>query len=276
MKRIIALLLMLLMLGATALAETDYTSLETSELYTIYGDVLAELLRRSQPIERPDATTETEILFRGIPWDATPQQFTDAMAAISISPRYNNTYDMPSFERDFYWTGTLKALYTLEDSGYFCNPSLNNLNVAGFPASYMGAYFRHGFDAENVYEDEDHAQLYLAYYKFNPVDYTTAYDMLAGKLNQLYGEGEVHLSTSGWSGSSGHHTTYTNWTVWQGANDTACCLWYNYDVYDSGAIEEQELFLYYGKSNSVNLLKELEAAMAREQLEQAASDMSGL
>lgn len=238
MKKIVALILMLLMACSTALAET-------------------------------------EILFRGIPWGVTPSEFTDAMASIGLKPSYKRS-DMPSFERDFYWTGTLRADYTLEDAGFFTNPSVKALNVAGFPVNYMGAYFCNSFDEEIVYEDQEHAQLYLAYYKFNPVDYSTSYDMLAGKLNQLYGEGEVHRASSSWSGSRGSHTTYTKWIVWQGANDTACCLWYNYDVYDSGAVENEQLHLYYGRNNSVEMLKALEAAMAREELEQAAGDMSGL
>lgn len=276
MKKIIALLLMLMLLpGSAALAETDYAAMETSELYQTYEAVLAEILRRSQPIERPEDTTNTIITFRGIPWGATPSEFSDAMSSIGLKPSYKD-YDMPSFERDFYWTGTLKASHTLEDSGFFTNPSVKDLNVAGFPVNYMGAYFHYGFDDENVYEDQEHAQLYLAYYKFNPVDFSTAYDMLAGKLNQLYGEGVVHKTTSGWSASSGSYTTYTNWIVWQGADSTGVCLWYNYDMYDNGKIEDQELFLYYGRSDSVELLRSLEAAMAREELEQAAADMSGL
>ena len=276
MKKIIALLLALtLLLCSAALAETDYASMETSELCQIYEAVLAEILRRNQPVDRPDDTTAAAITFRGIPWGATPSEFTDAMASIGLKPSYKSS-DMPSFERDFYWTGTLKADYTLEDAGFFANPSVKNLNVAGFPVNYMGAYFCFGFDDENVYEDQDHAQLYLAYYKFNPVDFNTAFDMLAGKLNQLYGQGVVHKKTSSWSASSGSYTTYTDWIVWQGADNTGVCLWHNYDVYTDGKIESQELYLYYGRSNSVELLKELEAAMAREELEQAASDMSGL
>lgn len=277
MKKWIALLLtVVMMLGVTAAAEMNYADMETSELYQIYNAVLEEILVRSQPIERPEATTDTEILFRNIPWGASTQQFNDAMASLGITPRYTADYDVPSFEKDFYWTGTLKSLYTLVDGGFFSNPQAKDLSVAGFPVSYLGAYFTYDFDDVDVYKDEARAELYLAYYYFKPVDYGTAYDVLASKLNQLYGAGEIHASTSGWSGSSGSYTTYTNWIVWQGANDTAVCLWYNYDQYEDGRVEDQELYLYYGRSNSVDLLRELEAAMAREQLEQAAEDMSGL
>lgn len=36
------------------------------------------------------------------------------------------------------------------------------------------------------------------------------------------------------------------------------------------------MYLYYGLNDSTSRLNELEAAMAREQLKQAATDMSGL
>ena len=276
MKKIVALILMLLMACSTALAETDYASMETNELYQIYEDVLAEILRRSQPVDRPEATTDEPITFRGIPWGSTPAAFTDAMAALKITPSYRNN-DMPSFEREAR-SGSLNATYTLDDAGFNCVPGPKDLTIAGFPVSYVGAYFHYGFDNENVYEDQEHAQLYMAYYVFKPVDYATAYDTLAVKLMQLYGQGEVHEDSYRWHhmNTDEYSTEYTNWIVWTGADDTAALLWHNYDLYESGAVEDSKLYLYYGRNNSVEMLKALEAAMAREELEQAAGDISGL
>ena len=277
MKKIIALLLALtLLMCSAALAETDYASMETSELYQIYEAVLAEILHRSQPVDRPEATTDEPITFRGIPWGSTPAAFTDAMAALKITPSYRNN-DMPSFERESR-SGSLNAIYTLDDAGFSCTPGPKDLTIAGFPVSYVGAYFHYGFDSENVYEDQEHAQLYMAYYIFKPVDYATAYDSLAIKLTQLYGQGESHEDSYRWNHlSTGEQSTeYTNWVVWTGADNTSVLLWYNYDLYESGAVKDAKLYIYYGRSNSIELLKALEAAMAREELEQAAGDMSGL
>ena len=273
MKKIVALILMLLMACSTALAETDYASMETNELYQIYEDVLAEILRRSQPVDRPEATTDEPITFRGIPWGSTPAAFTDAMAAVGLKLSYKID-DMPSFEREMNWTGSLYSLYTLDDAGFFTKPSTKNMTVAGFPVTSMGAYFLYGFDEENVYKDQDHARFYMAYYQFDPVNFAAAYDTLTIKLNQLYGQGEVHPETIGWV-TINQRGVFT-WGVWTGADHTAVCLIYRYARNNDDSRDDERLYLYYGRSNSVDLLKELEAAMTREELEQAAGDISGL
>ena len=279
MKKMLAVMLSLILLlcacPVSAETDIDFSSMTSDELAHVYQQVLTETLKRGFPSDKPETAGEKAITFRGIPWGTTYAEAKDLLSADGISFNLKKE-DCRSWEADFYWTGKVAAKYSFEKSGYFGNPSCSGMTVGGFPATYLGLYFLKGYDDNDVYEDEEHAQFYLAYYYMKPVDMAGAYDVLCGKLSQLYGEGKERYETSSWSGSSGSHVTHTKWTTWYGAEDTGVYIWYNYEKYENGSIEDETMYIVYGKSNSIELLQGLEAAMAREQLEQAESDMSGL
>lgn len=278
MKRFLTFLMTVLLLVCTtgSVYAEEYVNMDNATLYATYQATLQEILKRSVDTAAIEQTADSPITFRSIPWGCSPAVFTEKLNIDGVRPNFKSG-EIPSFERDFVWTGNVSPLKTLDDGGcYVKNLRVEGLNVAGYPVPYIGAYFMHGFDEEAVYESEDKAEFYLAYYEFAPVDYAGAYEMLSGKLNQLYGQGTEHVKTSSWSFSSGSHTTYTNWIEWSGAENTGTILYFNYDKYDDGNIKNEEMYLYYGLNDSTSRLNELEAAMAREQLQQAATDMSGL
>lgn len=274
MKRLFAILLSCLLLCGFAFAETDLSSLTAEELAALYADVVFEMNARVIPPETtPVAGYAEEITFRDTQWGMSPDAFRELMANIGLSGRVREG-DAWSVELDYEKCG-FYYMHQLDGHAYYYAVSPDNMTVAGFKVKEICAYFMETFDDEEVYTDQANTALYKAYYNFGDImDYPATYEMLKVKLNSIYGIGE---SYSAQANLGSDRTQYQNTTVWYGANDTMVILLDYHVMYDNGTLYTgyvPMIRIYYGKSNSVQMLKDLENAILREQMEEALSDDS--
>ena len=281
MKKLLAMVLCLvLLLGAIpAYAEGTLSpeELTTSELTALYGNILAELGRRSIKTTK-EKLTDSEILFRGIPWGISATQYVEMLKEQGINSSTSNVWNCYSWE--FTPTGgELKASNSMSDAGYTCSARDVDVKVGGFNISSIESDFLYTYDAHNVYTEEDKSSFYRAIYYFDVIDSASTFEVLKGKLSSLYGEGVSERTSTGYWSTGGNFHEYSEWTVWYGQNDTGVVLWRNYQILDSdGSVQKDSVRLQYGKTNSLIVMAELEAAQAREELEEAmnSSDVNGL
>lgn len=269
------IIITLIAMPVAAESTVDWASFSTEEVGQIYRESLAEMLHRSRKTESSALSGEKEITFRSVPWNCTPEVLSAALADSMIAIHLRED-ECESWESDFEWTGKLVPVMYLDNSGFYSSNSPEELKVAGYPVKKMYTYFAYDFDKENIYKNVEQSRFYKARYDIEAVDTKAAYEILSQKLSQLYGVGEKHFKTSSWSSSSGKHTTFTEWIVWFGANNTGVYLWYNYDEYEDGRIENETISIIYGKSDSMIMLQNLKAALAYEQLKEALEDTEGL
>jgi hypothetical protein len=167
------------------------------------------------------------------------------------------------------------SLVKLADAGfYYC--TYDDTVVAGIPVDMIYAYFLYSFDANNLYKEENESQLYYAYYSFNPVDIESAAPILEEKLSGLYGKGQKKSDSSDVINIGGNnYTKYMDTVTWYGANDTALRLYieHKYDKVTKQT-EYTDLRLYYGKSNSVEMINAVKDAMARDEVKKMQNDDS--
>lgn len=276
MKKLLSLALCALLLFSFAHAEAapDLTSMDINALYQLYEDVLAEISHRTIAPASDVAASGSAITFRSLPWGISAPEAIDALAGSGITGRARTTSCASwEFKPD---DDSLKTRYSVKDSGWYLYSS-NDMTVAGYPIDSVNLYFIHTFDDETVYTTEDRSFFYKAKYTFSAVDKKAAFSMLTTKLSALYGEGTPGEVSTHWWSTGGDYTGISEWVVWYGADNTAAVLEHHYEVLDSdGSIKNESLTLTYGRSDSITLLQELEAAMAREQAEEAASSFDGL
>lgn len=281
-SKVMAIALLLCLLCSTVLAESttvDFSKLETSELISMYGSLLEELNGRMLPINEVKTTTESPILFRSIPWGTSATDFTNTLQGNGVSGSLSGwNYDISSWEfepKD----GEIKSVNRLEDAGFNYSCYSADISVAGYMVSQIEAGFMYTFDDDNLYKDEQKSSLFRAKYTFDVIDGEASYKVLASKLSSLYGTGEEGKNSTGYWSTGGDYHVYTNWTVWYGAEDTGVVLWHVYETYDSNnTVKADNVYLMYGKTNSLSLMTSLKAAMAREEMKDAmqSTDMNGL
>lgn len=214
------------------------------------------------------AEEEKEILFRGIPWGSSTADYLSAIAKDNISGSTSNVTSVYSWE--IKEGGDMdSSISRMEDAGFSVASYPKNMNVAGVPVGDIKAYFIFTYDDDAVYSSEDKASLYKAEYDLEPADIKDTYDILADKLTGLYGQGTKAHGTQKYI-----NVTYTenyDAVTWTGANNTGVRLFTHYRE-DNGVKEYRSLSLIYGKTNSVDLFKNLTDALAREQKKEMLTD----
>lgn len=214
--------------------------------------------------------TQDEILFRGILWGTSLTDFTQKMEASDFFGKVRSDYSLYSWERIAEPNRWMTCVSTLKDAG-FTYSSGNEATVAGIPVSETTALFMFSFDNDQLFTEKDKSQLYYASYTLNPVDISSVLPILEEKLNRLYGENQKFDSQLDFS----NHVDYTSAITWYGANHTGVRLYirYKYDKITKEMIYTS-LKLEYGKTNSVELLRALKDAQAREEVRKIQSNDS--
>lgn len=209
-----------------------------------------------------------EITFRGIPWGSSIPDYLSAIAKDSLSGNPSKIYNIYSWENKE-GNDMDESVSVIEDGGYYVNSYPKAMSVAGVPVERIYAYFMFTFDDNALFTDEEKVSLYKAEYDLAPVDIGETFDILTTKLTGLYGQG-----TKAHGSQKYINTTYTDdydTVTWYGPNDTGVRLFTHYRA-ENGAKEYRSLSLIYGKTNSVDLFKELTEAMAREQKKEMLTD----
>ena len=281
LKKAAALLLALLLaLPCAALADSiDLDGMSSEELYTLYGRVLERLMALGAERPAPVPTVETKIQFRGMDIGAACSVFTETLAAEGIKGAFREG-DVASWEA-FYKSGDLVSEKTLDTGGFtFTSKSLaNNFTVAGLSVDKITAWFMLSYDDAAINYAREDAVLYKAMYNFSAMDANAAYALLSQKLSALYGKGLSYTETRHGTFGGDEYTAVTDWTCWYGADNTAVRLQKTVETFDVGSrAKSQSLTLTYGLSNSGALITGLQAAIAREELQQAMdmNDTDGL
>ena len=225
-----------------------------------------------------NADINSEILFRDTPWGTPATEFQTTMKKQKISgsigeESYNYSWEFKPAD------GKIKPVFHLEDCGYYFSCYPKDLSVASFNVDKIEASFLFTHDENNVYTEKEGSALYKAKYVFDVAVAETAYSVLSTKLTTLYGTGTTGSNSAGWWSTGGDYHTFSEWTTWYGTEDTGVVLCYIYETYDdTNKLKNEELYLLYGKTNSVQMMDDLKAALAREEVEKAltSDDMSGL
>lgn len=261
--------------GFTSADLGDLSDVETSDLYSIYEKILAEICKREITSTSKGDATGKEILFRGIPWGSSADDFSSALKKDGINGSVSNT--------DFYsWEWEIKSaemenIDRLDDVAYKY-VSKNSILVAGYPVKKIDAYFHYTYDDNGVYDKQDASAFYKAQYSFDVVDGAASYEILKQKMISNYGACTEGSSSNGWWSTAGNYHGYIDWSAWYGSNDTGVVLWRYYEITDdTGTMKSDSIYICYGKSDSLVTMAELKAALSREQLKTAAeSDNDGL
>lgn len=254
---------------SVACAETiDYTSYSIDELTSMYSHIFAEIKARSfREAKQPPNPGTDEILFRKIPWGSTPNDFSSIVGISSLrGPSEASCYSWEWKGNDI---GT--SLHSLSDSGVKIYGFPDDFAVAGIPISSVYAYFLYDIgDDEKPLKDENEAKLYKAEYSFKAVDMAAAFELLLGKMENLYGTPKKNENvTNVWNLSGNDYEQHDEWYVWYGENNTGVYLrtQYRIDSVDK-TTSHTELELVYGRTNSAEMISALEAAFAKEELEE--------
>lgn len=214
------------------------------------------------------------IEFHGIPWGISVNELEIALEERGIvvsADDIKNDASMPvwsytfrnSFMNNIESTGHKISLFYY--SAYDEKPS-----IAGYPVEEMQFYSHYDISGGILSQEADDSHYYMAQINFDMNDERTPviYNDLSNKLTGLYGEG-VENSTFE------VETTYT-YTVWEGQDNTAVCL-YRSESTDS---DYQHLNLWYGNTNIeetlLNIRKLVVEKQIQQQIEAAANDTTGL
>lgn len=265
---LLAVLLFLSAIPVQAESKPDLTKMSITELTSLYTDVLAEIKARtfSEAASTPGNISDEEILFRKIPWNSSPDEYSSLVGISSLrGPSETSCY---SWE----WKGNDigSSLHSLSDSGVYVYAFPKDFSVAGIPVESVYAYFLYSIDNDLPVREESAARLYKAEYSFEAIDMAAAYEMLKGKMENLYGSAKKNENvTNVWNLSGNDYEQHDEWYVWYGKNDTGVYLKTQYQIDSVDAtIKYTDLKLVYGKTNSSALLSALEASFAKEEMEQ--------
>lgn len=214
------------------------------------------------------------IEFHGIPWGISVNELESSLEERGIvvnADDIKNDASMPvwsytfrnSFMNNIESTGYQISLYYY--SAYDEKPS-----IAGYPVKEMQFYSHYDIDDGVLSQEADDSHYYMAQIGFDVSDERTPaiYDDLYNKLTGLYGEG-VENSTFE------VETTYT-YTVWEGMDNTAVCLYRS----ESTSSDYQFLNLWYGNTTIeetlLNVRKLVVEKQIQLQVQAAANDTTGL
>ena len=271
MKRLLTLILItLLCIGFCDAENLDELSLD--ELYILYGNVLREIGERNMIQTDVEITCEGEIKFRGFAWDIDAQSFEDTMREQGIHGSSKET-TLESWETETSFSYSLPAA-RLKDGGYKYSATQTGINVGGYEVDTVDAFFLHTYDDDGVSDKKSDSNLYYAAYWFSSVlDKQAAYNDLVLKLSSLYGTPQKFNESK----SGTERTEFCQIAYWYGANNTGVRLWYYYRTDNkTNEVLFSNMILKYGRTDSIVMLKALEAAMAREELKSAQGNVDGL
>ena len=211
-------------------------------------------------------TYENQILFNGITWGCTLDEFV---------VRYNNIelYDPDDFSfwcpmvDHLYQTAQLSDYYVKGEVGFNVDPkkrAREEMTVAGYDVYYATFWFVYTADDSGaLVKDTAHSAFYSAEYELEPADPSFAYEDLTNKLCSLYGDVDYTRHENG-------IISYTQ-RVWYGADGTMVSL--TLEEYNSGSVY---IHIGYGaEGNFQYVLDALEAAKVAER-SSVGSSTSGL
>ena len=78
-------------------------------------------------------------------------------------------------------------MHYLSDSGVYVYAFPKDFTVAGIPVGSVYAYFLYNIENGLPVKEDSSAKLYKAEYSFEAIDMAAAYEMLRGKMENLYG-----------------------------------------------------------------------------------------
>lgn len=214
------------------------------------------------------------IEFHGIPWGISVSELESALEERGLvvnGDDIKNDASMPiwsykfrnSFMNNIDSTGHKISLYYYSD--YDKKPS-----IAGYPVEEMEFYAHYDITDGVLSQNAGDSHYYMAQIGFDVNDERTPfiYNDLCNKLTGLYGEG-VENSTFEFD------TTYT-YTVWEGLDNTAVCLYRS----ESTESDYQFLNLWYGNTTIEETLLNVRKLVVEKQIQQqvqaAANDTTGL
>ena len=268
-KHILGFILTIVLLISNVLAEGkgELSKMPINELTSLYANVLAEIKARTFTAASsvPTNIGSDEILFRKIPWYSSPEEYSKLVDISSL--RGPSETSCHSWEWKGNDIGT--SLHSLSDSGVYVYTFPDNFTVGGIPIKSVYAYFLYDTENDLPVRDESKAKFYKAEYSFEAIDMATAYEILKGKMEGLYGSAKkLENVTNVWNLSGNDYEQHDEWYAWYGANDTGVYLKTQYQI-DSvdHTTKYTTLKLVYGKTNSASLLSELEASFAKEEIE---------
>ena len=279
MKKLASIAIILLVITISVFAiDTNVSKLSLDDLSQLYTSVLSELRHRATEV-KTSPTTSKVIKFRNFEWGTSYKDFKVAMSAEKIRNGISTAGCIDSWESKLTSYGNNPITSDIDYGYWFWAYSVKDVKVAGFNVSEIHAKFLLKHDRYTVDESEDNAQLYKAQYIFQVADGQAAYEVLAGKLTALYGEGVHQSNSSSWISTYLDTHKYIDVITWYGADDTGVYLCYSRDVVnETSAISNETLSLCYGKSNSLKLIEELIAVKSSEEIRNSISsnDLSGL
>ena len=225
-----------------------------------------------------DAAGErTEILFQGIPWETD----FDTVRKLLIDKGFPMGEPVSNFAISFWAPG----LAAHSSSGYgppSCGVAVaadrdmlkvSPVTIAGYPINNSWVCFVYDYSEEGVDTDVDNAHFIFACMAFDTLNPQYVYNDLVRKLSTLYGEPESvaakALTKLRYPRTEETSTTYCDYSIWYGANDTAVLIEYRYEIMDESLVRKDDtLKLIYGKTDGkerVNAVETLLQRMAEEE-----------
>lgn len=215
------------------------------------------------------ADTESEIVFHGIPWGISVNELADQLRQRNIPV---SSGDIEADANMAIWTYQFRNSYMndIESTGYkiplyfFSNP--DTVKIAGYPVQDMQLYAHYDITDGIIKLDADNSKYYLVSVQFDVSDEMAlgVYADLHQKLSSLYGNGVEDATKI-------VETTYT-YTVWNGANNTAVCLYRSV----STSSDYQFVHLMYGKTDCEQTLREVRRLVIEHEIQSVADDTTGL
>lgn len=210
------------------------------------------------------ATTESEVLFRGVEWGIPVTEIASRIADVDLDHYTENTIGMRPiteiiYDKDgVYYDGAMG--YTVKAS----NVALKELKVAGYPITNMDLEFVSipGSDGLLTGNPQDTAFVYATYY-IKPKNGDSAYNDLLKKLISLYGDQyETYIDDI--------YVIYTN-NIWRDEKGSILCLRKcdppNGDTY---------IHIIYAAWNNEQLLLDAYNALKMQEQIDAGSSIDGL
>lgn len=215
------------------------------------------------------ADTEKPIEFHGIPWGIDILELAEVLNEKNIPVRkdkISNDANMAiwsyefrnSFMNDIEETGHKISLYFHGDE--------STPKIAGYPVQELEFYAHYDITDGILNQSENGSRYYMAtiWFDVNDEMAVSVFNDLAKKLTSLYGNGAENSTFI-------VDTTYT-YLVWNGADDTAVCLYRS----ESNSSNYQFVHLMYGKTNIEETLQNVRKLVIEKKIQDVSNDTTGL
>ena len=213
------------------------------------------------------ADTDKEIVFHGIPWEISVNELVDQLKERKIPI---SSSDILANQNMRLWGSQFTSIGEsyINSAGYaimFWDYD-DRIKIAGYPVRNIDIFSHYGIIDGKISFDANDSEYYLCTIMFAANDEMaiSIYHDLMSKLNTLYKTGTESASKYG-------STAYT-YTVWNGANNTAVCLYRS----TSTSSDYQFVYLMYGKTNSEQTLREVRRLVIEHEIQSVADDTTGL